>query len=109
MLFRRVFSKSMAAHTGGWQKTAIGATEVRAKTFGIVGYGNIVSQLAVLAEAIGMRVTFYDRTDKLQHGNVQSTESLDELLAKSDVVSLHVPHTPETRGMITERDIRAMK
>ena len=109
MLFRRVFPKSMAAHTGGWQKTAIGATEVRSKTLGIVGNGNVEYQLAVLAEAIGMRVIYYDRTDKLQHGNVQPTESLDELLAKSDVVSLHVPDTPETRGMFTEREIRAMK
>ncbi len=109
MLFRRVFPKSMAAHSGGWQKTAIGATEVRAKTLGIVGYGNIGSQLAVLAEAIGMRVIYFDRTDKLHHGNVQPTETLDELLAKADVVSLHVPDTPQTRGMIAEREIRAMK
>lgn len=109
MLFRRVFPKSVAAHAGGWQKTAIGSTEVRAKTLGIVGYGNIGSQLAVLAEAIGMRVIYYDRTDKLQHGNVQPVESLEELLAKSDVVSLHVPDLPETRGMITGREIRTMK
>jgi D-3-phosphoglycerate dehydrogenase / 2-oxoglutarate reductase len=95
MLFRRVFPKSMAAHTGGWQKTAMGATEVLAKKLRIIGYGNIGSQLAVLAKAFGMRVIFYDRTDKLQHGNVQPTESLDELLARSDVVSLHVTDTPE--------------
>lgn len=109
MLFRRVFPKSMAAHTGGWQKTAVGSTEVRAKTLGIVGYGNIGSQLAVLAEAIGMRVIFFDRTDKLQHGNVQPTQTLEELLANSDVVSFHVPDTPETRGMMGEPQIRAMK
>ena len=109
MLFRRVFPKSMAAHTGGWQKTAVGSTEVRAKTLGIVGYGNIGSQLAVLAEAIGMRVIFFDRTDKLQHGNVQPTQTLEELLANSDVVSFHVPDTPETRGMMGETQIRAMK
>lgn len=109
MLFRRVFPKSMAAHTGGWQKTAVGSTEVRAKTLGIVGYGNIGSQLAVLAEAIGMRVIFFDRTDKLQHGNVQPTQTLEELLANSDVVSFHVPDTHETRGMMGEPQIRAMK
>ncbi len=109
MLFRRVFPKSMAAHTGGWQKTAVGSTEVRAKTLGIVGYGNIGSQLAVLAEAIGMRVIFFDRTDKLQHGNVQPTQTLEELLANSDVVSFHVPDTPETRGMMGKAQIRAMK
>ncbi|MGE0854941.1 MAG: phosphoglycerate dehydrogenase [Hyphomicrobiaceae bacterium] len=109
MLYRRVFPKSQSAHAGGWQKTAIGSGEVRAKTLGIVGYGNIGSQLAVLAEAIGMRVIFYDRTDKLQHGNVQPTDTLEELLGRADVVSLHVPDTPETRGMIGEREIRAMK
>jgi D-3-phosphoglycerate dehydrogenase len=95
MLFRLVFPKSMTAHTGGWQKTAMGATEVRAKKLGIIGYGNIGSHLAMLAEAIGMRGIFYDRTDKLQHGNVQPTESIDEFLARSDVLSLHVPDPPE--------------
>ncbi len=109
MLYRRTFPKSMAAHSGIWQKTAEGAGEVRAKTLGIVGYGNIGSQLAVLAEAIGMRVIFFDLTDKLRHGNVEPTDTLDELLAKSDVVSLHVPQTPETRGMIGEKQIRRMK
>ncbi|MBL8566600.1 MAG: phosphoglycerate dehydrogenase [Hyphomicrobiaceae bacterium] len=109
MLYRRTFPKSMAAHSGIWQKTAEGAGEVRAKTLGIVGYGNIGSQLAVLAEAIGMRVIFFDLTDKLRHGNVEPTDTLDELLAKSDVVSLHVPQTPETRGMIGEKQIRGMK
>lgn len=109
MLFRRVYPKSVAAHEGGWQKTAVGATEVRAKTLGIVGYGNIGSQLAVLAEAIGMRVIYYDHTDKLRHGNVEPTDTLSELLGRSDVVSLHLPQTPETRGMIGEAQIRAMK
>ncbi len=109
MLYRRTFAKSMAAHAGLWQKTAEGAGEVRAKTLGIVGYGNIGSQLAVLAEAIGMRVIFFDLTDKLRHGNVEPTETLDELLAKADVVSLHVPQTPETRGMIGAKQIRTMK
>lgn len=109
MLFRRVYPKSVAAHVGGWQKTAVGATEVRAKTLGIVGYGNIGSQLAVLAEAIGMRVIYYDHTDKLRHGNVEPTDTLSELLGRSDVVSLHLPQTPETRGMIGEAQIRAMK
>ncbi len=109
MLLRRIFPKSMAAHSGGWQKTAAGSTEVRAKMLGIVGYGNIGSQLAVLAEAIGMRVIYFDRTDKLQHGNVQPAQSLEELLANSDVVSLHIPDTSETRGMIGHSEIRAMK
>ena len=109
MLFRRVYPKSVAAHAGGWDKSAVGANEVRSKTLGIVGYGNIGSQLAMLAEAMGMRVIYHDRTDKLRHGNVEPADSLEELLAKSDVVSLHVPETPETVGMFGEAQFRAMK
>ncbi len=109
MLYRRVFPKSVGAHAGGWEKTAEGANEIRGKTLGIVGYGNIGSQLAVLAEAMGMRVIYYDRTDKLRHGNTEPKDTLDEMLAASDVVSLHVPETPETKGMIGEAQFRAMK
>ena len=96
-------------HGGSWDKSADSAYEVRGKTLGIVGYGNIGSQLAVLAEAMGMRVIFYDRTDKLRHGNVEPVETLEELLAASDVVSIHVPETPETKGMMGEAQFRAMK
>lgn len=109
MLMRRIFPKSVAAHAGGWDKSAVGSNEVRGKTLGIIGYGNIGSQLAVLAEAIGMRVIYYDHTDKLRHGNVEPMDSIDELLAKSDVVSLHVPETPGTNGMIGAREISKMK
>jgi len=109
MLFRRTFPRSVAAHEGGWQKSAAGSREVRGKTLGIVGYGNIGTQLAMLAEAMGMRVLFHDRTDKLKHGNVQSTNSLDELLQMSDVVSLHVPDTPDTRNMIGAHEIAQMR
>ncbi|HEY7550856.1 MAG TPA: phosphoglycerate dehydrogenase [Hyphomicrobiaceae bacterium] len=109
MLMRRIFPKSAAAHTGRWDKSAAGANEVRGKTLGIVGYGNIGTQLAVLAEAMGMRVFYYDHTEKLRHGNVEPTDTLDDLLAKVDVVSLHVPETPATQGMIGEREIAAMK
>ena len=109
MLMRRIFPKSTAAHAGRWDKSAAGSSEVRGKTLGIVGYGNIGTQLAVLAEAMGMRVLYYDHTDKLRHGNVEPTASLDELLAKSDIVTMHVPETPETQGMIGEREIRLMK
>ncbi len=73
MLFRRVLPKSAAAHTGGWDKSANGSREVRGKTLGIVGYGNIGSQLSTLAEAMGMRVIYHDHTDKLSHGNVEPT------------------------------------
>ncbi len=109
MLFRRTFSRSMAAHRGGWEKNAVGSREIRGKTLGIIGYGNIGSQLAVLAEAMGLRVIYHDRTDKLRHGNVEPAASLHDLLARSDVVSLHVPDTADTRDMIGEEEIRAMK
>ena len=109
MLMRRIFPRSVAAHAGGWDKSAEGSREVRGKTLGIVGYGNIGSQLSNLAEAMGMRVIFFDLTDKLRHGNTEPVESLDELLAMSDVVSLHVPETPATANMIGERQIRHMK
>jgi len=109
MLLRKVFPRSVGAHGGGWDKSAIGSFEVRGKTLGIVGYGNIGSQLSYLAEAMGMRVVFYDHTDKLRHGNTEPLGSLHELLAESDVVSLHVPETPATHRMIDDAALRAMK
>ena len=109
MLLRRIFPRSVSAHQGGWDKSATGSREVRGRTLGIIGYGNIGSQLSTLAEAMGMRVIFFDRTDKLRHGNTEPVERLDELLALSDVVSLHVPETPETAGMIGAKELRLMK
>lgn len=109
MLMRGAFQKSKAAHDGRWAKTAAGSREVRGKTLGIVGYGNIGTQLAALAESMGMRVIYFDRTDKLSHGNVEPTANLDALLAQSDVVSLHLPETPETKGLFGAAQIRAMK
>ncbi len=109
MLLRRAFPKSAAAHTGGWDKSAVDSHEVRGKTLGIVGYGNIGSQLSYLAEAMGMRVIFFDQTDKLRHGNTEPADSLHALLGQSDVVSLHVPETPATHGMIGAAEIAAMK
>ena len=109
MLFRRVVARSNAAHEGRWDKSANDSLEVRGKTLGIVGYGNIGSQLSNLAEALGMRVIFYDHTDRLRHGNTEPVGSLQELLGQSDVVSLHVPETPATHGMIGRDQIRAMK
>lgn len=109
MLFRRVFPKSQGAHEGGWEKTAVGANEVRGKTLGIVGYGNIGSQTAELAEAMGMRVIYYDPSDRLNRGNSQIAGTLGELLALCDVVSLHVPETPQTIGMFRAEEFRAMK
>ena len=108
-LFRRILARSNAAHEGRWDKSADDSLEVRGKTLGIVGYGNIGSQLSYLAEAMGMRVIFYDHTDKLRHGNTEPTATLHELLAQSDVVSLHVPETPATAGMIGRDQIAAIK
>ncbi|MBN9671554.1 phosphoglycerate dehydrogenase [Roseibium aggregatum] len=109
MLMRGVFTKSAAAHEGRWLKSAAGSHEVRGKTLGIVGYGNIGTQLSNLAEAMGLRVIYYDTVDKLQHGNVMPADSLDALLSEADVVSLHVPDTPNTRNMIRTEQIAKMK
>ena len=108
-LLRRIVARSNAAHQGQWDKSATDSHEVRGKTLGIIGYGNIGSQLSYLAEAMGMRVVFYDHTDKLRHGNTEPTASLHELLAQSDVVSMHVPETAATHGMIGRAEIQAMK
>ncbi len=109
MLLRRIVPRSVRAHAGRWDKSAAGSLEVRGKTLGIVGYGNIGTQLSTLAEAMGMRVLFYDHTDKLRHGNTEPVETLHDLLAQSDVVSLHVPETDATANMIGAAEIRAMK
>jgi D-3-phosphoglycerate dehydrogenase len=109
MLMRRVVPRSVAAHAGLWDKSASDSHEVRGKTLGIIGYGNIGSQLSYLAEALGMRVIFFDLTDKLRHGNTEPAASLQELREQSDVVTLHVPETPTTHGMIGGAEIRAMK
>ena len=109
MLMRRIFPGSNGAHDGRWDKSASGSFEVRGKTLGIVGYGNIGSQLSNLAEAMGMRVIYYDVSDKLRHGNTEAVATLEGLLGSSDVVSLHVPETPATHGMIGAAELRAMK
>lgn len=109
MLLRRIPDRSRTAHAGGWDKSAVGSFEVRGKTLGIVGYGNIGSQLSNLAEAMGMRVIYYDHTDRLRHGNTESVASLAELLSSSDIVTLHVPETPATAGMIGAAEIAQMR
>lgn len=109
MLSRQVFQRSWAAHEGEWLKSAEGAHEVRGKTLGIVGYGHIGTQLSVLAEAMGLRVVYYDIVSKLPLGNAYSVDTLDELLGMADYVSLHVPDTEATRGMMGAKQIVAMK
>ncbi len=108
MLLRKITDRSISAHGGGWDKSAEGSFEVRGKVLGIVGYGNIGSQLSTLAEAMGMRVIYYDQTDRLRHGNTEPVDSLHELLGSADIVSLHVPETPQTAGMIGAEQIAAM-
>lgn len=108
-LHRRLTHRSHALHAGTWDKSASGSHEVRGKTLGIVGYGHIGSQVSVLAEAIGMRVLFYDVMSKLPLGNANGVESLDRLLAESDVVTIHVPDDHTTRNMIGAKQIAKIK
>jgi D-3-phosphoglycerate dehydrogenase len=109
MLLRGIPERSAAAHQGVWDKSSANSWEIRGKTLGIVGYGNIGSQLSVLAEAFGMRVIYYDVLDKLPHGNARAAESLAALLEQSDVVSLHVPETADTAMMIGEAELAMMR
>ncbi len=109
MLLRGIFPKSVAAHAGEWIKSAANSWEVRGKTLGIIGYGNIGSQLSVLAESFGMQVIFHDHASKLPHGNARQAASLHALLAEADVVSLHVPESVDTAGLIGPAEIAAMK
>lgn len=109
MLMRGIFPKSQGAHVGEWFKSAANSFELRGKTLGIVGYGHIGTQVSILAEAMGMKVVFYDIVKKLTLGNARACGSLDELLAVSDVVTLHVPQTPATRDMMGEAQFARMK
>jgi len=109
MLMRSVFPRSTEIHSGQWQKTAVGSREVRGKNLGIVGYGNIGKQLSVLAEAIGMRVYYYDIDDKLALGNAIKCNSLEDLLNVSDVVTLHIDDNKANNNFIGEREFNQMK
>ncbi|MGB5275296.1 MAG: phosphoglycerate dehydrogenase [Flavobacteriaceae bacterium] len=109
MLMRSVFPRSTEIHNGQWQKTASGSREVRGKNLGIVGYGNIGKQLSVLAEAIGMRVYYYDINDQLALGNAIKCTTLEDLLSVSDVVTLHIDDNKANRNFIGEREINQMK
>ena len=109
MLSRRIFPLNAAAHQSKWLKGASGAHEVRDKTLGIIGYGHIGSQLSILAEAFGLNVLFHDIDKKLPLGNARAGASLDDVLATSDFVTLHVPDTELTRGMIGAHQLSQMK
>jgi D-3-phosphoglycerate dehydrogenase len=109
MLMRDIPCKNAKLHRGEWDKHASKSFEVRGKTLGIVGYGNIGSQLSILAESLGMRVYYYDIVPKLPLGNAMPVASLADLLSQSDIVTLHVPETPETLNMISAHQIAIMK
>ncbi len=109
MLLRGIPEKNARAHQGGWLKSAKASHEARGKTLGIVGYGNIGAQLSVLAESLGFNVIFYDVVTKLGMGNASQVASLEELLARADVVSLHVPELPSTKWMIAKEQLALMK
>lgn len=109
MLFRNVFPRSIELHNGIWNKTAVNSKEIRGKNLGIVGYGNIGKQLSVLAEAIGMRVYYYDIEDRLAMGNAVKCDTLEDLLNVSDAVSLHVDDNKANVNFIGEREINQMR
>ncbi|MED5500193.1 MAG: phosphoglycerate dehydrogenase [Pseudomonadota bacterium] len=109
MLLRGIPEKNARAHQGGWLKSAKNSHETRGKTLGIIGYGSIGAQLSVLAESLGLDVLYYDVVTKLAMGNARQVGSLEELLARADVVSLHVPDLPSTRWMIGAEQIALMK
>jgi D-3-phosphoglycerate dehydrogenase / 2-oxoglutarate reductase len=109
MLIRRIPDKSSAAHKGIWMKEASGAFELRGKTLGIIGYGNIGSQVSVLAESLGMKVIFYDVETKLPLGNATDMRTLKDVLSKADVITLHVPETPQTKNLINKTNLKFVK
>ena len=109
MLKRSIFPRSTELHNGQWQKTADGSHEVRGKNLGIIGYGNIGKQLSVLAEAIGMKVYYYDVDDKLALGNAIKCNELEDLLRVSDIVTLHIDDNKSNANFIGEREFNQMK
>ncbi|MFN8237200.1 MAG: phosphoglycerate dehydrogenase [Chitinophagales bacterium] len=107
MLLRRIPEKNKYMHENNWQKTAKGSFELRGKTIGIVGYGHIGTQVSVMAESMGLKVLYYDIEPKMPLGNATAVETLEELFQKSDIVTLHVPATPQTKNMIGEKEFGA--
>ncbi len=109
MLIRKIADKNTAAHKGIWLKEAKGSFELRGKTLGIIGYGNIGSQVSIMAEALGMQVVYFDVATKLPHGNAKQIRGLEELLQASDIVTLHVPSDSTTRNMINAQTLKSVK
>ncbi len=109
MLIRKISDKNVAAHRGEWLKEAKGSFELRGKTLGIIGYGNIGSQVSNMAEAMGLKVIYYDVATKLPHGNAKQIRDFKELLKQSNIVTLHVPSDATTRNMINADTLKAMR
>ena len=109
MLIRKIIDKNKAAHEGIWNKEATGSYELRGKTLGIIGYGNIGSQLSVLAEGLGMKVIFYDTETKMPLGNAEDRKTLKEVVGKADIISLHVPETNATKNLINKNNLKFFK
>ena len=109
MLIRRITDKNIAAHNGIWNKEAKGSFELRGKTMGIIGYGNIGTQLSVMAEAMGMKIKFYDIETKLPLGNASAVKSIKDLVSSSDIISVHVPETKQTKNLISKAVIKQFK
>src|SRR3954464_1543113 len=109
ILIRKIAEKNDAAHKGIWLKDAKGSYELRGKTLGIIGYGNIGSQVSIMAEALGMNVVYYDIATKLPHGNAKQVRDLKELLSQSNIVTLHVPSNPTTKNMISADTLKSFR
>jgi D-3-phosphoglycerate dehydrogenase len=109
LLIRKILDKNIAAHKGEWLKDSRGSHELRGKTLGIIGYGNIGAQVSVLAEGLGMKVIFYDIETKLPMGNASDTKSLKDLMSQADVITLHVPETPQTKNLINKNNLKYCK
>jgi D-3-phosphoglycerate dehydrogenase len=109
MLIRKIVDKNKAAHEGTWLKEASGSYELRGKTLGIIGYGNIGKQVSVMAESLGMKVIFYDTETKLPLGNAEDRKSLKEVVSKSDIVTLHVPELASTKNLINKSTLKYFK
>ena len=109
MLIRKIVDKNKAAHEGVWLKEASGSYELRGKTLGIIGYGNIGKQVSVLAESLGMKVVFYDIETRLPLGNAEKKKNLKEVISKSDIVTLHVPESAGTKNLINKTTLKCFK
>ena len=109
ILIRKILDKNKAAHEGIWNKDAKGSFELRGKKLGIIGYGNIGSQVSILAEAMGMKVIFYDVLTKLPLGNADARKSLKDLVSESDIVTLHIPETSQTKNIINKSLLKQFK